>query len=111
LRATCPVRPTNVDAPIWSARLDDLGVVDGTFVVTVLSRDAGVEKAAPRTLALRRRHLSAAAEPVGLGAPAEFAEGVLGDAHRPILAKLGVRGRTQAVTFAYESGVIRPGGE
>lgn len=28
-----------------------------------------------------------------------------------ILGKLGVRGSTQAVIFAYESGVIRPGGE
>jgi DNA-binding CsgD family transcriptional regulator len=48
---------------------------------------------------------------------AEIAETLVGSEHTTkthiahILAKLGVRGRSQAVIFAYESGVIGPGGE
>jgi hypothetical protein len=48
-------------------------------------------------------------------ARARVGAGPAGDRHRrrlvePVTFELGVRDRTQAVVFAYEAGIVRPGG-
>jgi hypothetical protein len=64
LRATCPMRPHAFETPIRSARLDDLDLVDGAVVVTVLSRLRRQDRSVRRTRTGAAARRSACARPV-----------------------------------------------